>query len=82
MRKNQNSIQESQIRLKLHNTDVVVCAYTKGVTSRRAFWLAQPDQALYVLVQYLQEVTLAQDSLNISEVELDQEFKISDLESA
>ena len=52
-RKKSSSVQESQVRKKVASKEVIVCAYAKGIISRRGYWLVENPQ--YVLVQYLNE---------------------------
>ena len=52
-RKNSSSVQESQVKLKIAQKEVMVCAYAKGAISRRGFWLLENPQ--FVLVHYLNE---------------------------
>ena len=41
------------MKLKIDSKEVMVCAYAKGVISRRAFWMIEEPK--HVLVQYLDE---------------------------
>ena len=39
LRKSNNSVQESQMKLMIDKKEVITCAYAKGVVCRRAYWL-------------------------------------------
>ena len=52
-RKNHTSVQESQMKLVIDKQEVITCAYAKGATCRRAYWLIHNPQ--FVIVQYLDE---------------------------
>ena len=83
MRKNQNSVQESQIPLKVAGQQVAVCSYAKGPLCRRAYWLIPAEGATHVLVQYFCESNdLDKHQSDCGDpIEMDQDFKLSDIDS-